>query len=51
MARTSTYLNFQRNTEEVFDFYKSIFGGEFSGGGMAPMRIFHPEKIIGRWNG
>jgi len=32
MARTSTYLNFLRNTEEVFNFYKSIFGGEFIGG-------------------
>ena len=32
MARTSTYLNFTENTEEVFNFYKSIFGGEFVGG-------------------
>jgi len=30
MARVSTYLNFARNTEEVFNYYKSIFGGEFS---------------------
>ena len=29
MAMTSTYLNFSRNTEEVFTFYKSVFGGEF----------------------
>ena len=29
MARTSTYLNFNRNAEEAFYFYKSIFGGEF----------------------
>jgi PhnB protein len=35
MARVSTYLNFPRNTEEVFNFYKSIFGGEYSGGGIA----------------
>ena len=35
MASTSTYLNFQGNTEEVFNFYKSVFGGEFSGGGIA----------------
>lgn len=35
MARTNTYLNFSRNTEEVFNFYKSVFGGEFSGGGIA----------------
>ena len=31
MASTSTYLNFPRNTEEVFNFYKSVFGGEFEG--------------------
>ncbi len=35
MAQVSTYLNFQRNTEEAFNFYKSVFGGEFSGGGVA----------------
>lgn len=32
MARTSTYLNFPRQTEEVFNFYRSVFGGEFTGG-------------------
>lgn len=32
MATTSTYLNFPRSTEEVFNFYKSVFGGEFVGG-------------------
>ncbi len=32
MARTSTYLNFARNTEEAFTFYKLVFGGEFEGG-------------------
>lgn len=32
MAKTSTYLNFTRNTEEAFNFYKSVFGGEFVGG-------------------
>jgi len=31
MARVSTYLNFTRNTEEAFNFYKSVFGGEFTG--------------------
>jgi PhnB protein len=30
MASVSTYLNFSRNTEEVFNFYRSVFGGEFS---------------------
>ena len=32
MARVSTYLNFVRNTEEAFNFYRSVFGGEFTGG-------------------
>jgi PhnB protein len=32
MARVSTYLNFPRTTEEAFNFYRSIFGGEFMGG-------------------
>ena len=31
MARTSTYLNFAGNTEEAFNFYKSVFGTEFVG--------------------
>jgi PhnB protein len=31
MARVSTYLNFPRQTEEAFNFYKSVFGGEFNG--------------------
>lgn len=32
MARTSTYLNFTRETETAFTFYKSVFGGDFIGG-------------------
>lgn len=32
MAQTSTYLNFARNTEEAFNFYKSVFGGDFVDG-------------------
>lgn len=31
MARVSTYLNFARETEAAFDFYKSVFGTEFAG--------------------
>lgn len=30
MARVSTYLNFARNTEEAFTFYKSVFKTEFA---------------------
>jgi PhnB protein len=35
MSRVSTYLNFPRNTEEAFNFYKSVFGGEFGSMGIA----------------
>ena len=31
MATINPYLNFQGNTEEAFNFYKSVFGGEFAG--------------------
>lgn len=34
MAQTSTYLNFDRQTEEAFTFYKSVFGAEFVAGVM-----------------
>lgn len=29
MALVNPYLNFNGNTEEAFNFYKSVFGGEF----------------------
>lgn len=35
MARVSTYLNFPRQTEAAFMFYKSIFGGEFGADGIS----------------
>jgi PhnB protein len=44
MARVSTYLNFPRNTEEAFNFYKSVFGGEFSGGGIARFSDIPPVE-------
>lgn len=31
MSKVSIYLNFARNTEEAFNFYKSVFGTEFIG--------------------
>lgn len=31
MSKVSTYLNFVRNTEDAFKFYKSVFGTEFQG--------------------
>ena len=30
MTKLNTYLNFAGNTEEAFNFYKSVFGGKFS---------------------
>jgi PhnB protein len=32
LATVSTYLNFDRTTEEAFNFYKSVFGTEFVNG-------------------
>lgn len=42
MARTSTYLNFPRKTEEAFLFYQSVFGGEFTGGGIGRFGDYPP---------
>lgn len=33
MAKVSTYLNFPRNTEAAFTFYRSVFGTELMEGG------------------
>lgn len=46
MARVNTYLNFPRNTEEAFNFYKSVFGGEFGGGGIARMSDVPPAEGV-----
>ena len=37
MARVSTYLNFSNYTEEAFNFYKSVFGTEFTEPGFRRM--------------
>ena len=44
MASVSIYLNFPRNTEEVFNSYKTVFGGEFSGGGIGRFGDFPPPE-------
>ena len=36
MSSVAIYLNFMGNTEEAFNFYKTVFGTEFS---MPPMRL------------
>ncbi len=43
MKEVNIYLNFPGNTEEAFNFYKSIFGGEFMGGIMR-FRDFPPME-------
>ena len=30
IALINPYINFNENTEEAFNFYKSVFGGEFA---------------------
>ena len=44
MARVSTYLNFDRNTEEAFNFYKSVFGTEFEDGKVNRMGEVPPQE-------
>lgn len=44
MALTSTYLNFPRNTEEVFNFYKSVFGTEFIDGKISRFKDIPPQE-------
>lgn len=44
MARTSTYLNFPHHTEEAFNFYKSVFGGESGGGRIARFGDMPPAE-------
>ena len=34
MSQVTIYLNFPGTTEEAFNFYRSVFGGEFAGQGI-----------------
>jgi PhnB protein len=43
VAQTSTYLNFDRQTEAAFTFYKSVFGTEFVDGIMRHRDVPVPE--------
>jgi PhnB protein len=45
MAQVNTYLNFPRNTEEAFNFYKTVFEAEFMGGISRFSDIPPSEKI------
>ncbi len=63
MAAFNTYLNFNGNTEEAFNFYKSVLGGDFAqlmrfkevpGGGGQPEsegeKIMHIALPVGNGN-
>jgi PhnB protein len=47
MTKLNSYLNFPGNTEEAFNFYKSVFGGEFMGG---VMRFKDVDGLPGKEN-
>jgi PhnB protein len=42
MATVSTYLNFPHNTEEAFNFYKSVFKTDFMGKGIMRFKDVPP---------
>jgi PhnB protein len=44
MAQVNTYLNFVRNTEEAFNFFKSVFGTDFLGGGFSRFKDIPPSE-------
>jgi len=47
MSKVSTYLNFNRNTEEAFNFYKHVFESEFielDGKTISRMGDFQPQE-------
>jgi PhnB protein len=56
MIKLNTYLNFPGTAEEAFNFYKSVFGGEFEGfqrfkevpasSGMKPIEGSNGEKMM-----
>ena len=46
MGKVSTYLNFANNTEEAFNFYKSVFGGEFGGMGISRFGDIPPSPEV-----
>lgn len=46
MANTATYLNFSNNTEEVFNYYKTVFGTEFREPGIYRFGDIPPQDGI-----
>lgn len=47
MASVSTYLNFPGNTEQAFEFYRSVFGTDFGSQGIMRMGDV-PVESLGR---
>lgn len=43
MAGVSTYLNFKRETEQAFNYYKTVFGTEFMGEGIMRFKDVPPS--------
>jgi PhnB protein len=43
MASVSTYLNFPGNTEQAFEFYRSVFGTEYDPPGLMRMGEMPPQ--------
>jgi PhnB protein len=43
MASVSTYLNFARNTEAAFEFYRSVFGTEYQAPGVMRYKDMPPS--------
>lgn len=46
MATVSTYLNFARECEQAFNFYKSVFGGDFFGDGFMRFSDMPPQEAM-----
>jgi PhnB protein len=44
MAQVSTYLNFSRQTEEAFNYYKSVFKTDFIGDGFMRFKDIPPSE-------
>ena len=44
MASTGSYINFKRETEAAFLFYREVFGGEFEGQGIMRMGDAGPQE-------
>jgi PhnB protein len=44
MATTNIYLNFKNQTEAAFNFYKSVFGGEFDAPGISRFGDVPPQE-------